>query len=466
MELSNIKRCVLGVALVNVLGVPSVNAADAATGILGRNEWLFYRYEMTDARDAEKTNVTLDLIQRFNKVLAANNIALGVAMVPLKMRIYAEHLPDDVKINDYMGGNNERMTKVLRDAGVHVMDLNTAFLNSPKRASDSPLFFRLDQNWSPSGVLVAAEAVKAGILAAPMLKNALDAMPEEEFRVVLGNRKRASKGRDLVQYLPPNSPSFAPEQVAPVTVNRVQPPKVDALGNRVSSGITLLGSGYSHDWTGFADALRYVLQRDVLSIGVGTDRGSWVGMETYLRSNAFQTKAPKILIWEMPERDMRAPPDYQYRDARYQSDNNEWLLRVSALVQTECRPSSVATKLTSNGLAANKGNWKGGEIVTGPVNDDDFIEVGFDKPIDKHDYLWVRAAVNGAKAVVFEGSGPGVVPRRFTLNVSGDEPQHAFKIPLLSRGVGFTKLRIFPGQISSFSLQGIQVCRQPDDLLH
>lgn len=443
----------------------SAHAAEPATGILGKNEWLFYRYEMTDASDAVKTNTTLDLIQRFNKVLADNNIAMAVAMVPLKMRIYAEHLPDEIKVNDYMSANGDRMAKILRGAGVYVMDLNTAFLSSPKRTSDSPLFFRLDQNWSPSGVMVAAEAIKEGILATPALKSALDATPEEEFKAVWSNRKRASKGRDLIQHLPPNSPGFPPEQVTQVTVNRVRPPQLDTSGKRAPSGIALLGSGFSHDWTGFSDALRYVLQRDILSMGVGTDQGSWVGMENYLQSDSFQAKAPGILIWEMPERDMRAPPDYKFRDARYVIDNSEWLLRVSALVQTACKPSTVSARLVPTGLAKDIAHLKSGGIEAGPVSDGDFIEINFDKPIEKLDYLSAMATTYGSGTMVLEGSGPGATTRRFSMGVPGDGLPHVLKTPLPSNGTGFTKVRIFPGPTSKFILQGVQVCRQPRDPL-
>ena len=459
------QRWMLGIMLGNTIAVTGVHAADVASGILGKNEWLFYRNEVTDASDAAKTNITMDLIQRFNKVLAANHIAMGVAMVPLKMRIYAEYLPDDFRMNDYMASNNERMTKALRNGGVHVLDIHTGFLNNAKRTSDTPLFFRLDQNWSPTGVLSAAETVKSAILETPDLKKALDATPEEEFKVVVGTRKRLSKARDLIQFLPANTTSFVPEQVAPVTVTRVQPPRMDPTGRRQWSGIALNGSGFSHDWTGFADALRYTLQRDVFSIGVGTDQGSWVGMESYLRSDAFQSKPPRMLIWEMPERDMRAPPDYKYRDARYQIDNTDWLLRVSALVQTECKPAAVTTKLANLGLGANAGNWKGSEISTGPVSDTDFVEVSFDRPLDKMEYLVLNTINAGSKTMVLEGPGAGSATRRLALAVPGDDAVHAVKTPLTSLGAGSTRLRIFPGQSSGFSLKGIQVCRQPADLL-
>ena len=437
----------------------SVHGA-AAPGIVGKNDWLFYSYEASDPSDAARTAESIALIGRFNKVLVANGISMAVTMVPLKMRIYAEHLPDSVKLNDHTAGNYERMSKSLQAVGVTVIDLNTAFLNSPKRNSDSPLFFPLDTHWSQIGAMLAAETIKAGIDANTTLKRALDATPEEVFTI--RKRKRPSKGGDdLVQLLPPNSGTFTPERYTSVSVSRAQAPKEGLLGNSAPIGITVVGSSYSQDWTGFVDGLRYVLQRDILAVAVGADQGSWVGLESYLRDDAFQTKAPKMLIWEMPERDMHAPPDYKFRDARYVVNNTEWLLRASAWVQSSCKPSSVKAKVVPVGLAANAANLKGGDVVTGPTNDNEFIEIGFDKPIEQLDYLVASVTTAGSKTMILEGSGSGGATRRFTLNIAA----HALKTPLPSDGSGFTKVRIYPGESQSFALQGLQICRQPEDLL-
>lgn len=450
--------------LAGVFGVASVHGAEAP-GIVGKDDWLFYRYELSNPPDAAQTTESIALIARFNKVLAANGISMAVTMVPLKMRIYAEHLPDSIKLSDYVAGNYDSMRKSLEAAGVTVIDLNTPFLSSPKRNSDTPFFFRLDTHWTQVGAMLAAETIKAGIDATPALKKSLDATPAEVFNISISKRPRPSKGRDLIEQLPPNSGSFAPEQFAPISVMRAQAPKEDLLGNRAPIGIAVVGSSYSRDWTGFVDGLRYTLQRDILSVAVGADQGSWVGLESYLKDDAFQAKAPKMLIWEMPERDMRAPPDYQFRDARYVSNNTEWLLRASAWVQSSCKPSSVTAKVAAAGLGAQATHVKGSDVHTGPTNDNDFIELGFDKPIDKLDYLMANVTTAGSKTVVMEASGPGVTTRRFTLNVAGDDAAHALKTPLPSSGNGFTKVRIFPGQNQSFTLQNLQVCRQPEDLL-
>lgn len=463
MSKSNIYKRWSGALLASFFCMAAVHGAEAS-GIVGKNDWLFYRNELSNPTDGAQTAESIALIGRLNKVLAANGISMAVTMVPLKMRIYVEHLPDSVKLNDYMAGNYEGMSKLLHAAGVTVIDLNTPFLNSPTRNSDSPLFFRLDTHWSQTGAMLAAETIKAGIDANTTLKRALDTTHEEVFRMSVSNRKRPG-GNDLIQLLPLNSGTFAPDQFMPVSVSRAQAPKEDLLGNRAPMGLALLGSSYSHEWTGFADALRYVLQRDVLSVSVGADKGSWVGMESYLRDDAFQVKAPKILIWEMPERDMRAPPDYKFREARYVSNNTEWLLRASAWVQASCKPSAVTAKVMPVGLAANAANLKGGDVATGPTNDNEFIEISFDKPIVNLDYLVARVTTADSKTMILEGSGPGVATRRFTLTVAGDDAAHAIKTPLPSNGSGFTKVRIFPGKSNSFALQGLQVCRQPEDLL-
>lgn len=457
-------NCLVPVLLVVPLFFPVAYAAMAYDGILGKNEWLFYRYELSDVTSVESTNVSLDLIQRFNKVLFANGVSMAVIMVPLKMRVYSEHLPESVKLNGYMAGNYDRMIKALGVGGVSAIDLNTSFIDSSKRTGDSPLYFRLDSHWSPTGSMLAAEVVKAEILANPVLKKAFDETPEEGFKVIYGKRRR-SIGRDLINLLPPNSLTFAPEQVAHVGVSRAQPLKFDLLGNRAPVGLALLGSSYSKDWTGFADGLRYELQRDILSIGVGADQGSWVGMETFLRDDAFQTKAPKLLLWEIPERDMRAPPSYEFRDARYRVNDTEWLLRVSALVQSNCKPSTVKVKLVSVGLAANAVNLKEGDLRTGLTTDTDFVELSFDKPLERLDYLAARAVTAGSKTMIFEASGPGVTTRHLSINVPGDDVAHALKTPLTSNGSGFTKVKIYPGSSTAFVLQSLQVCRQPDGLL-
>ena len=458
----NVSKWLCYALLTGALGMVSVHGGESL-GIVGKNEWLFSRTELSDPAEAAGIAETISLIGRFNKVLVANGISMAVTMVPVKVRLYAEYLPDNIKLNDYMAGNYERMSKALQAAGVTVIDLNTPFLNSPMRNSDTPLFYRLDGHWSFLGAKLAAETFKAGIDANPVLKKALDATPEVAFQMNVGKRKFPSKLRDLIAIVPPNSGTFALERFTPVSVIRSQEQNE---ANRLPIGITVQGSSFSQKWTGFVDALCFVLQRDILNVSVTANIGSWFGMESYLSSDAFQTNVPKMLIWERPEYTMRAPPNFQYQDARYVSNNTEWLLRASAWVQAACKPSTVTAKVMPLGLAANGANLNDGNIVTGPTSDNEFIELSFDKPIKNLDYLAARVTATGSKTLIFEGSGQGEATRRFTLNVAGDDAAHALKTPLPSNGRGFTKLRIYPGKSQSFALQGLKICRLPEDILN
>ena len=457
----NVSKWLCCTLLTGTLGIANVRGQEPETeGIVGKNEWLFNKYEMLKSTDAAKRAESIELIGRFNKVLKANGVTLAMTMVPLKMRIYSENLPDSIKLTDYMSGSYEQIDKSLTAVGVTLINLNTPFLNSPKRNSDTPLFFRLDSHWNLTGSMLAAETIKSSIEANKVLKGAIDSTPAVEYKISVSKRKIPSKGRNLLAVLPRNSGPFTPEQVTPVSVTRAQPLTEDRLPL-----ITVAGSSSSQEWTGFVDALRYVLQRDISNVSVTGDIGPWVGMERFLSSGVFPANKPKLLIWEWSESTLHAPPDTPYQDPRYVSNNTEWLLRASAWVQAACKPSTVTAKLERLGLAANTANMKGGDVVTGPTNENEFIEITFDKPIEKLDYLVARTTTVGSKTLILEGVGTGIATRRFTLNVPGNDGAYLLKSPLPSSGRGFSKVRIYPGKSDGFTLKDLQICRQPEDLL-
>src|SRR5262249_14616934 len=154
----------------------------------------------------------------------------------------------------------------------------------------TPLFFHLDTHWSPTGAALAAETIKAGIDADPKLRAVLASVPAAKYRLTWDAKKARSPANDLTAQLPNGAPKFEREPVLSFAVKRE---KADAgLLDDAGPAITLLGSSYSADWTLFPGALRNALQRDVLAINVPATQGSWVGMETYLRDDAFQTRPP------------------------------------------------------------------------------------------------------------------------------------------------------------------------------
>ena len=311
----------------------SAQAADNVPVLHGKNEWLFTPYEFALPSDAADTQATISLFEKVNKLFERKGIALALVIVPSKIRIHADQLPDDKPLDSYTADKYENAFKTLRAAGVNVVNLNQPFLASPDRTSDTPLFLRLDTHWSPSGALLAAQTIKSTIESTPVLKKALDLTPAVAYTLTMAKQKTATRARDLVHYLPKEEQTFAPERVLAFKVARASASQASLQGAGDAVGITVIGSSYTNRNTGYPDAIRYSLQRDLLDISIPVDQGPWVGMESYLKNEAFKTNPPKLIIWEIPERELRSPPNAKFRDVRYQMDNNDWFTRISALLK-------------------------------------------------------------------------------------------------------------------------------------
>jgi alginate O-acetyltransferase complex protein AlgJ len=462
----NLAQILICIIFVNAFSISKAQArgGDITPSFVGKNDWLFYSGEFADEVDKSATLSSVEVIQRFNRILSRNGIAMAFVMVPLKIRIYPEFLPDNVTLNPYTLGNYDRLVKALRDMGVNVIDLNSAFMSSPKRNNfNSPLFIRLDTHWSPEGALLAAETVRKEIDAQSILKAAMETVQEEQFRFSWGDKKVNTPSRNLILALPTGSPNFGDEPLLSMKVSRVVNSDVkNLLSGNLAPSVTLIGSSYSSIVYQFPLALRYTLQRDVLAISVEATHGPWDAMETYLRDDSFQTSKPKLLLWEIPERDMRGPPDFKYRPARYRSDNEEWLLRAAAWVQGACNVSPVVGTIVAGGLV----NEVSDKVTATLTTENDYFEIDFDKPLSKLDYLSASISLTASNKVILEATRDGGSSRKFEIPIMGDSIPHNLRVPLLTKGEGFTKVKIYPGKGGPFKFSEFQICRQPDDLLN
>jgi alginate O-acetyltransferase complex protein AlgJ len=314
------------------LSVSVAHAADPASVLVGKDDWLFTPFEFATPSDATDTDATVQLFQKVNKLFEKKGIALTLVIVPSKIRIHSDKLPDSKPLDSYTAEKYDNAIKALRDGGVNTVNLNQAFLASPNRSSDTPLFLRLDTHWSPAGAMLAAETIKNEIDGNPVLKTALASTAEEKFTLTWNEKQNITRARDLVKYLPAGT-SFSPERILSFNLARAQTSQSGLLSAGDNVEITVIGSSYTHKNTGYPDALRYFLQRNLLDISIPVDQGPWVGMEAYLKDESFITKKPKLIIWEIPERELRSPPNAKYRAARYVMENNEWISKVSALLK-------------------------------------------------------------------------------------------------------------------------------------
>lgn len=333
MNRRSINKLLCASAVAGVFGMSTAHAQNSPVVIGKNNDWLFTKYEFAQASDANDTSTSISLLTQINQAFDARGIALVIAIVPSKIRIHQDQLPADKPLDAYTNDKYEGIVQRLEAGGVNVANLNKAFLASNHRSSDTPLFLRLDTHWSHTGSMLAAETIKAKIDATPKLKAALAGTPEVKFEMNWSDKKVNQRARDLVRLLPPESANYPPEQAAMFKVSRAQDSQAGLLGNGENVGIMVMGSSYTNKNTGYPDGLRFVLQRELLDISLPVDYGPWYGMEQYLKDEAFKTKPPKLVIWEIPEREFRSPPSEKFRDPRYQSDNAAWLQRVVALLK-------------------------------------------------------------------------------------------------------------------------------------
>ena len=416
-----------------------------ATGMVGKNGFLFYRYEIAQASDAPDTRSTLQLLAKMSQQFAANDVTLALMVVPSKIRIYADQLPGGLKLDAYTDGKYEAAMKYLRANNVHVVDLNQAFLRSPVRTSDTPLFLRLDTHWAPSGALLAAQTVRETVEGNPELKRAWQAAPEVPYTLTFASAKVNKRERDLIAQLPKGAPEFAPEQILPFTVARAGAGSSGDLLSQDSAPVlvTTIGSSYTDAILGYPEALRHTLQRDVLDISIPVLRGPWVGMEAYLQDASFQRSRPKLLIWEIPERELRSPPNYRFREARYIKDNQEWLLRNAAWVQKECQQTSI--KVT--------------QIETGAQQ----VLLGFEPALGPLDYVRFSVPPQGSRNWQLEVSNKAGLKRSLPLVVADDEQSFEVKLALPALTGGVEQLRL--SAKTAGMAKDWQVCRLPAQLL-
>lgn len=327
--LKKFKKVLMGLLAV---GVASANA-DTAPVLFGKDGWLFTPYEFAIPSDANDTAATIQMLQRANKLFAEKDIALALVIVPSKIRIHSDKLPDDKPLDTYTSGKYAKAVSALRDGGVHVVSLNEEFLASPNKSSETPLFLKYDTHWSPTGALLAAEVIAKQISADPYLNAALAKTKVEKFSLDMAPKRTVTRARDLVRLLPAGAPTYPPELVQTFKVKRVSEAQGSLTGDAEAVDITVIGSSFTNKNTLYPDGLRYTLQRNLLDISLPVDQGPWYGMASYLGDDSFKTRKPKLIIWEIPERELRSPPNYAVRDARYVINNEEWISKIASLLR-------------------------------------------------------------------------------------------------------------------------------------
>lgn len=269
--------------------------------VIGDDNWLFTEQEFSPAADA-KANYTsnIEQIVAVRRLLHDEGIALQVALVPSKARLYPEHLNGRVPAAIHRHLYRQARQSLLA-AGLFVPDVHAALARCKQ---SSHVFLRTDTHWTPDGATCAAGHL-AGT--APTRQALAGTSPTAyETRVVGVDTHRG----DLQNYLP-LAPWFAVLQPAADTIRVLETTADDAVGDLFGAAtkppVALVGTSYSANeaWH-FHDALRQALQRDVINLAE-EGQGPITPMISLLDSGELLQLSPQLVIWEIPERYLIQP---------------------------------------------------------------------------------------------------------------------------------------------------------------
>lgn len=266
--------------------------------------WLFIADELKINRHAQanadtKAQTIVDLQQQ----LARRGVQLLVAVVPDKSRIATEqlcavHRPAQLqsRVADW--------TAALHKAGINALDLTSTLQPIGAKA-----YLRTDTHWSETGADAAAKAIARQVNA-----SGIQATPQKSFDV--RTAPLAPRPGDLVRLAGidwlPVSLQPAPESVAASEITeRAQAIQGggddldDLFGDDNLPNVALIGTSFSRN-SNFAGFLQLALGAPIGNFG--KDGGEFSGAaNAYFDSPAFKQTPPRLLIWEIPERDLQTP---------------------------------------------------------------------------------------------------------------------------------------------------------------
>lgn len=430
------------------------NSQETST-VVGKDGWYFFRYERFEPKHKPDINTTLNLLEKANRLFKENDITVLFTITPLKIRLYPEFLPKEFQPHPAMLNNHSEALDKLRQSGAFVADQETAFKTSISENQEKLLFLRQDSHWTPAGAMLAAKTLRTTISQNPLLKNLLNSTPSTSFELTPGARPMYWRSRDLIPDLPKGSPPPAPEMISTFDV---KPKNSTLMEDKAPPSITLIGSSFVAKITQFANATRYTLQHDLLDISIPGTQGPWVGMESYLNNAAFIANRPKLLIWEIPERDLANPPASPWRKAIYQRNEHEWLLATATQLSSSCLPAAtkVSTQAKQFADAASAQDITLQKVRSSKAS---YFEFTFDKPLKPDEYLLAEMSTTEGGALRFELDTSSGKRTQWASQLPDDGKTYPVKanIPLSAGEV--RQLRLYPGESAAVSLSAPRICQ-------
>jgi SGNH hydrolase-like domain, acetyltransferase AlgX len=265
---------------------------------LGKQGWIVSKLDYTDImrfRDVKSSwpQIHFNTLKNMISALKSKGIEVFVVVVPQRLNVYPQMLPDDLKQEFTSSGTSyQNILPEVKSRGIHTVDILKAIQSSPHYADSTATYYRFEAHWNAYGSAAAA-AVTAQQIKATFGKLKF---PKTDFKLSVAkpvNRKdtfwldklsKAEQAKKPVDY-------EVPFKLTPAQASG------DLLGNRTPA-ITIVGTSFTA--YGFKQALMANLKTDMLDVSLG-GKGMWTPMAQYLKSSNFKAHPPKLIIWEMPE---------------------------------------------------------------------------------------------------------------------------------------------------------------------
>ncbi|WP_226954959.1 alginate O-acetyltransferase AlgX-related protein [Mesopusillimonas faecipullorum] len=277
----------------------------------GCPNWLFLADELVvHPHRTENAAARLQTVQDIQKKLNNAGIKLLVAVVPDKSRIMSAQLCEQQRPTA-LSTRAQSWVQSLQQAGVAAIDL-TPTLQQP----DQDTYLRTDTHWNEHGAQLAAQAIAAEALKLPsdrFTPHQTSTIEPQEPKMRPGDLVRLAGIEWLPLALQPKPEvvsqskfrilaSDPPSNAGP---QEVEESDDDLFGDAELPTVALIGTSFSGT-SGFTDFLSHALETPVASFA--KDGGEFSGSaKEYFDSQAFKQTPPKIIIWEIPERDLDAP---------------------------------------------------------------------------------------------------------------------------------------------------------------
>ena len=266
--------------------------------------WLFLTDEMRINRHAQvNAQAKAAAVRNIQQQLAGRGIRLLVAVVPDKSRIASAQLCD-LRRPLQLQHRAEAWVEGLNKAGVSAVDLAPVL-----QSVGSDAYLRTDTHWSEAGASAAAKAIAVQVQAM-----GVSATPHKAYEAAL--KDPARRPGDLVrlaglEWLPvrlqPAAESVAASRFSEKTDS--SPSDADNLndlfGDDNLPNVALIGTSFSRN----SNFLGFLQQALGAPIGdFSKDGGEFSGgANGYFSNPAFKQTPPKLVIWEIPERDLQTP---------------------------------------------------------------------------------------------------------------------------------------------------------------